>query len=211
MSKKFQPCGGEHWRKATNDNRIANDEYPTPFCATRALLEVEQFSRTIREPACGQQGYISRVLEQHGHQVISADINPISYGVTLDFFEVKSGPRRIDIVTNPPYRHAQRFVEHAVALCKPTEGKVAMLMQIAFLKGIARYEWLGDYTPHRVHLFTRNIPYIDGKGEWYVGGGFQHAWFVWDTGVRRRKRNTTLYLLSPEHKHSEKCWRTDLL
>ena len=51
--------------------REKNDWYPTPFKATEKLLRVEDFDKTVWEPAAGD-GAISVVLEDNGYKTIAA-------------------------------------------------------------------------------------------------------------------------------------------
>ena len=53
----------------TSKGRSKHDFYPTPAFATESLLEKEQFSGTILEPACGD-GAISKILESNGFSVV---------------------------------------------------------------------------------------------------------------------------------------------
>ena len=55
------------------EEREAFDYYATDPRAVEMLLELEQFSPVIWEPACGE-GHISKVLQAHGYEVISTDL-----------------------------------------------------------------------------------------------------------------------------------------
>ena len=114
--------------------RLPNEFYPTPPEATRALLSVEKFDGTIWEPACGD-GRIAKVRADHGHAVVSTDLNAYGFGEAgVDFLrETKARARHI--VTNPPYGRglADRFVHRALSLTRQTGGKVAMLLNMASL------------------------------------------------------------------------------
>ena len=64
-----------------------NDYYATEPKATELLLELEQFSPYIWEPACGE-GHISKVLEEHGHTVVSTDLIDRGFGTgDVDFLK----------------------------------------------------------------------------------------------------------------------------
>lgn len=124
-------------------HRLPNEFYPTPPEATRALLSVEQFDGDIWEPACGD-GRIARVLTEHGHFVVSTDLNAHGHGLSGVDFLRETAPRAKHIVTNPPYGWglADRFVRRALALTRSTGGKVAMLLNMASLSHPRRTaEW----------------------------------------------------------------------
>lgn len=55
------------------DQRETFDYYATDPKAVEMLLEMETFAPVIWEPACGE-GHISKVLQAHGHEVISTDL-----------------------------------------------------------------------------------------------------------------------------------------
>src|SRR4249920_1726140 len=108
---------GTHTFKA----RGKEDNYETPDVAVQALLKTEKLPRDVWEPACGS-GNIVRVLRAAGHHVTATDL--YDYGFEPNF--AKSGidflsggfiPMGGAIVTNPPYKHAQKFVETALSLC----------------------------------------------------------------------------------------------
>ena len=56
-----------------------------------------------------------------------------------------------DILTNPPYKYAQEFVEHALALLK-VGGYCVMLLKIQFLEGKARRKLFDKYPPKYVYV-----------------------------------------------------------
>ena len=79
------------------------------------LLAEEQFSPVIWECACGE-GHLSKVLEQHGFEVISTDLIYRGFGDSepLDFLKESLEDFEGDIITNPPYKYALEFVEQAL-------------------------------------------------------------------------------------------------
>ena len=68
--KVFKPIGSSNH---TPDERAEHDYYATDPQAVEMLLEMETFAPVIWEPACGE-GHISKVLQAHGHEVISTDL-----------------------------------------------------------------------------------------------------------------------------------------
>jgi hypothetical protein len=91
------------------------DAYWTPPEATTALLKIESVPRSVADPACGS-GAILDVLRAAGHIVRGADI--VDYGwphtVVRDYLAGTVAMNGVAIVTNPPYRLAQRFIEKAL-------------------------------------------------------------------------------------------------
>ena len=70
------------------EEREAFDYYATDPRAVEMLLELEQFSPVIWEPACGE-GHISKVLQAHDYEVISTDLIYRGFGdpEPLDFLK----------------------------------------------------------------------------------------------------------------------------
>jgi hypothetical protein len=160
-----------------------HDLYETPAVAVEALLRVEPLPYRIWEPAAGR-GAIVNVIRAHGHEVIASDL--IDYGVpgqeVCDFLGVDSGcyPLRECIVTNPPYKLAHQFVEHALRLCP----KVIMLLRLAFLESERRCNILDNAGLARVWVFRKRLPMMhrDGWEGRKANSGMAFAWFVWERG-----------------------------
>jgi hypothetical protein len=114
------------------------DLYETPAWLTHALREhLPHQVRHVWEPACGS-GKMVAALEEWGIQVSRGDISG-----NQDFFHFTACQAN-GIVTNPPYSAAVRFIGHALALTKPSDGFVAMLLRTDF-----------DHAKSRQHLFGK--------------------------------------------------------
>lgn len=159
-------------------DRQADDFYATPRSTVEQLLQVEGFNGPIWEPACGD-GAISRVLQDHGYQVISTDLVDRGWGDSGIDFLMERALMAGNVVTNPPFRLGTDFARHALAL---GASKVAMLLKIGFLEGPTKQD-LHDRLS-RVWVIRRRVTFLkDGKdfsrsnGK---GGIHTYAWFVWD-------------------------------
>ncbi len=167
---------------STDGGRPVDDFYITPPEATKALLAVEKFGPRIWEPACGD-GAMSRTLEKAGYKVTSTDLHSHGYGVSgVDFLTSWDCPR-YDIVTNPPFRLAQEFAEHALNVA---DAKVALLCRLAFLEGQKRKTFFEAHPPRHVWVFSWRVPMwrrgvVSGKGK---GRMMAYAWFIWERGYR---------------------------
>jgi hypothetical protein len=157
-----------------------HDLYETPLEATRALLNVEQIPHRIWEPASGR-GAIVRVLRDAGHAVVASDI--VDYGFPLHFArdfltETKVPVGTEMILTNPPYRFAAEFVEHALKLCP----RVTMLLRLAFLESERRSALLDCGRLARVHVFKNRLPMMhrDGWTGPRASSAIPFAWFAFD-------------------------------
>ena len=159
--------------------REENDYYATDPLAVELLLEKEQFSNKIWECACGK-GHISKVLKKHGYQVDSSDLIDRGYGKGgVDFLttDIKYDG---DIITNPPYRYAKEFVEHALDTI--TNGhRVAMFLRLQFLEGKARRNLFDKYPPKYVYVSSSRVNCCK-NGDFKNGNksAVAHAWFIWE-------------------------------
>jgi hypothetical protein len=159
--------------------RPVDDFYPTPRNATEALLLVEKFGGIIWEPACGD-GAISRVLEEKGNVVFSSDLNDHGYGQSgMDFLDCRTPYNYNSMVTNPPFRLADKFAVRAWMLGIP---KFAMLCKLQFLEGQGRSKILEETGLSRVWVFRKRIQLTRNGLPMKNGGMIAFAWFVWDTG-----------------------------
>jgi hypothetical protein len=172
------------------------DLYQTPPCATEALLRVEPLPHRIWEP-CAGRGAITDVLRKHGHDVVASDI--VNYGVpgqqVADFLTTDRAPDDIDtIVTNPPFRWAGEFVEHALSLCP----HVHMLLRLAFLESGKRTWILESGGLQHVRVFRRRLPRMhrdNWQGPRNGNSGMAFAWFTWN---RAHAGPTTVHRISWE-------------
>ena len=84
--------------------RETNDYYATEPKAIELLLELESFDENVWECACGE-GHLAKVLEAHGHKVLSTDLIDRGCGLGgIDFLQCDN-PYNGDIITNPPYKY----------------------------------------------------------------------------------------------------------
>jgi hypothetical protein len=163
-------------------NREKDDFYATPAESTWALLRVEQFSRDVWEPACGD-GAISKVLTENGYNVVSSDLVNRGYGESGIDFLMEWQSRATNVVTNPPFKLSTKFVQKALQL---TTGKVAMLLKVGFLEGIERAPVFDKSPFARLWIFRRRQSFLRGGVEHVsmngAGGMIAYGWFVWEHG-----------------------------
>ena len=130
----------------TDADRQREDYYATEPKATEWLCKLERFDGRILEPSCGE-GHMSRVLEAAGYEVVSRDLVDRGYGEVADFLAIDNLEWDGNIVTNPPYKYAQEFVEKALSII-PKGKKVAMFLKLTFLEGKARRTLFRSTPPH---------------------------------------------------------------
>lgn len=148
---------------------------PTPAEVTHALLDFwRPSSRAVWECACGD-GRMAEVIKEHGYFVIASDIADRGYpgaGVR-DFLSVtEAPPGGVAIFTNPPFKLAVKFIEHALGTLGVRE--LALILKAQFWHtdyGAVLYE---KYPP----AFTLPIAW---RVDWLDGGSpvMDVSWNVW--------------------------------
>ncbi len=173
----------QHLAGSSDLARSKNDFYPTPECATLALLSAEDFSKgPIWEPACGD-GAISKVLEARGLPVTSTDLNDFGYGKSGVNFLAERDRWFSYVITNPPYSLAQEFIAHALTC---SHSKVAMLLKLNFLEGQKRSAWLKTTPLAMVYVFSKRLSFNRADENGGGSGVLAYAWFVWKIGYAGR-------------------------
>ena len=120
----------------TDKEREVNDYYATESKAIDVLLEKAVLSHNLWECACGA-GDLSKRLSEKGYNVKSTDLIYRGFGVGgVDFLQ-STEHFDGDIITNPPYKYAKEFVEHALSLI-PNGRRVFMFLKLQFLEGKGR-------------------------------------------------------------------------
>jgi hypothetical protein len=160
-------------RRGADYQRKAGDDYPTPAYVTEDLLRWlhNELNIYLCDPCPGPKQAMIKVFKQRGYCVV---YGPKDF-ITGEFPD----QAECDFVTNPPYGNkrgslAVQFVERALDVTKPWQGKVVMLLPFDF-----------DAAKTRRHLFDRKefaakivLPY---RVAWFNGksGSTIHAWFCW--------------------------------
>lgn len=161
-----------------NGEREVNDFYPTPKYAVKELLKLEPFTDSFFEPACGE-GDISQAILEYGYKnVYSSDLINRGYGDVIDFFKYE-GKAFDNIITNPPYKCAQEFVERSKMFAT---NKIAMLLKTTFLESVSRYKFFKDtnFPLKCIYQFSKRLTLYKNGEKMKNSGMISYAWFVWD-------------------------------
>lgn len=172
----------------TNKEREVNDFYATDPHALEIFLDkLEQdnikLHRNIWECACGQ-GHLSEVLKRKGYHVVSSDIFDRGYENTyiINFLDNINKNIKMDILTNPPYKYAQEFVEKSLEI-QANGYYTIMFLKIQFLEGQARKKLFQKYPPKYVYVNSaRQICYINGDMSKKMSSASCYCWFIWEKG-----------------------------
>jgi hypothetical protein len=159
------------------------DDFPTPPWATRALIEHIVGSDQVRglsclEPACGR-GYMSEPLAEYFGSVSSSDAYHYGYGPVRDFLSFPFEALSHDwVITNPPFRLAEEFVERALFVAR---RGVAILARTVFLESVGRYESIFSVSPPtKFAQFSERVPMVKGRLDAKASTATGYAWFVWE-------------------------------
>jgi hypothetical protein len=179
--------------------RHPEDWYVEQEWVSARLFEQEHFAGDVVDPACGM-GRIAWAAAQAGLNTVGADLvdrSPSAYARPVglcptfhvdDFLSENWGSphwwaRPTNIVSNPPFKHAEAFVTKALQVAS---GKVAMLLPSKWMHGDKRSRWL-EQTPllKVLHITPRPSmppgPVIEA-GVAPGGGKEDFAWFIWLQG-----------------------------
>ena len=164
-------------------DRAEHDYYATDPVADEWFLKIEpELADTIWECACGENS-ISEVFRRNGKSVRCSDLVVRQEGIEqLDFLLCTEPMHGADIVTNPPFKYAEEFVEKALSLVD--DGRyVCMFLKLIFLEGKSRRSLFEKHPPVRVWVSSsriRCVPNGDFSSKESSAGCY--AWFVWKKG-----------------------------
>jgi hypothetical protein len=168
----------------TDKEREVNDYYATEPKALELLLDIEQFDPYVWECVCGE-GHLSEVLKKYGYIVKSTDLIDRGYGDGgVDFLQ-STEPHNGDIITNPPYKYAQQFVEKALNII-PYGNKVAMFLKLTFLESKGRRALFDNYPPKYIYVASGRLLCAKNgdfdKMQQGGGSAAAYGWFIWEKG-----------------------------
>lgn len=163
--------------------RKERDLYETPEWVTEMLVpHIPERVECIWEPAAGS-GKMARAL---GGAIVvhQTDVHAMpNLHDVIDFLSDDAciGDRADAIITNPPYEHAEQFIDVALSYMERRIGFVSMLLRTDY-----------DHAKTRARLFELHPAFakkivLTKRIRWFDGGSspsFNHAWFIWDWAHR---------------------------
>ena len=165
--------------------REINDFYATNPKAMEIalpLLEHIGLDNKVWECACGE-GHLSEVLIEHGYQVYSSDLIDRGYGEVKDFLnctEKWDG----DIITNPPFKIAEQFVEKGMELINDG-NKVCLFLKVQFLESKVRKQLFQKYPLKHLLVYSeRQQCAKDAEFSKYKATTQCYCWFVFEKGYK---------------------------
>ncbi len=174
----------------------ALDSYTSPPDFAQHAIKYLNHGEILWEPSVGS-GKVSGPLEEQGFSVYSSDIYDYGYvskqgfaTEVVDFFKTEKlpfmyyGEPVTTIITNPPYKQAQKYVEHALNLLRGTPGgKVIMLLRLDFLTSQARGKFFSTVGQLKhVDIFSYRIKCLKDDIDDGASSAVNYAIFVWEVG-----------------------------
>ena len=161
----------------------ALDYYIEPSWCSERLFQMVQFPGPLCDPACGS-GRIVKAARQAGYACVGSDI--ICRSIEFCNFEANflmrpfGAIRPSTIISNPPFKHAQAFVERALEVAT---HEVAMLLPANWRTSDKRSRWVEQTRLWLVLDITPRPSMPPGAvieaGEKPGGGREDFAWYLW--------------------------------
>lgn len=158
------------------------EHYVEPHWVDDRLFEEERFETSIWDPCCGF-GRIPEAANRAGLIGLGTDIVHRGWHgqkTQIDFLQAEA-PLSENIVCNPPFNIAGRFMKHAIQM--PGVEKVAMIFPTARLNAA---RWLQETPLAKVLLLTPRPSMPPGNtiaaGEKPGGGKIDFCWLIWTRG-----------------------------
>lgn len=171
-------CLGAH--NNTEEPREENDYYATHPIAIEWLMKIENLNKNIWECACGE-GHLAKPLLAAGYNVKCTDLIERGFGVGGVDFLLQTEKYDGDIITNPPYKFAQDFIEKSLDLVEDG-NKVCMFLKVQFLEGKRRRELYDKTPPKTIWVSTSRIQC--GKNGVFKDSMVAYAWYIWEKGYK---------------------------
>lgn len=168
----------------SNAVREENDFYATnPHALEIFISELKRIglNKNVWECSCGQ-GHLSKVLEDNGYNVISSDLIDRGYGKGgIDFLQCDKQWKG-DILTNPPFKLAEGFVEKGISLLVKG-NKLILFLKVQFLESKSRKALFEKYPPKYVYVNSeRQQCCKDAEFSKYTATTQCYCWYIWEKG-----------------------------
>jgi hypothetical protein len=152
------------------------DHYPTPLCVCRAAINVlpeDFYPGDVLDPGAGNGVWGKAISEKYPRALLcGVELRNISpdydcydvYQSSTDFLDIR-GLMNFDlIVGNPPYKHAEEFIQKSYDLLYP-DGYLLFLLRLSFLEGNKRYNnfYTSELKPKEVWVSVRRVSFTQDR------------------------------------------------
>ena len=173
----------------SDHEREQHDYYATEPKAIDKLFNAIGFriSNSIWECACGEGHLAKRIKELcPKKEVRVSDIINRGFDCEIIDFLKCDIPNYLhyEIITSPPYKYAQSFVEKAITMI--SDGHlVCFFLKLTFLEGQKRRHLFAKYPPWKVLVSSARLKCaMNGDFDNSGSSAAAYAWFVWEKGHR---------------------------
>lgn len=163
--------------------RSVLDYYGTNPECVRGLLAHESFNPNVWEPTAGHHNIVDVLLKSGKFQSVKASDIAEYPGVEHDISDFLNfnGSVNCDIIMNPPYYDAEKFVTKALDIVSPG-NKVAVFLRLQFLEGQGRYERIFlTNPPLNVYVFPKR-QVCSKTDDFTEPSAVAYCWIVWQKG-----------------------------
>jgi len=132
-------------------------------------------------------GHLAKVLQKNKKLARVSDLIDRGYPNTevLNFLEY-NGKWHGDILTNPPFKLSNQFLEKAMAIAQDGR-KVCMFLPIRYLEGKARRKLFDKYPPKIIYVSSGRLGCAkNGDFSNHYPRALAFGWFVWEKGYKGR-------------------------
>lgn len=142
-----------------------------------------ELNKNIWECASGKR-HLANVLLDYGYEVKITDLIKRIDGVIEKDYLLETESFNGDILTNPPFNLAEKFIEKSMNLLN--EGnKLLLFLKIQFLEEQKRKELFKKFPPKYVYCYSaRQKCARDGEFEKYTATTQFYAWYIWEKGFK---------------------------
>ena len=173
----------------TDKERQIEDYYATDPIAAELLLQIEDLDKNIPIWECSAgENHLANVFKQNGYTVRTSDIiKRTETTEVLDFLSDEVTDWNGNIITNPPYSLASKFVEKAMSIIH-NGNKCIMFLKLQFMEGKTRKKLFEKYPPKTIWVSSSRIMCAkNGDFQKMIDGGgsaVAYAFYVWEKGYK---------------------------
>ena len=175
----------------TDKERQIEDYYATDPIAAELLLQIEDLDKNIPIWECSAgENHLANVFKENGYTVRTSDIiKRTETTEVLDFLSDEVTDWNGNIITNPPYSLASKFVEKAISIIH-NGNKCIMFLKLQFMEGKTRKKLFEKYPPKTIWVSSSRIMCAkNGDFQKMIDGGgsaVAYAFYVWEKGYHKR-------------------------
>lgn len=179
----------------SSKQRHKQDFYKTPPLATLAFIRACNWSEaaSVWDPAAGEGHLVDVFNACNWQKTITSDIN------SGEDFLLQKELRADFICTNPPFRLAAEFIEHAWKL-RP--NGFAFLLKANYWNAAKRGPLFRQYPPQKIMAVSWRLDFTRAKG----APPMDCIWVEWNPLLGKRQTTTFCTLPRPQWYEFEK-WR----